>query len=725
MAFGYPLGSDRKALKIIHFIQGCRFPDFYILFRGISYPIMTETFGKHTGYYLLILSLSAVAGCEQTAPEHPVYFTPVFRHADSLERQGDGRSVVYMDSAFRAFSGAGDLDRYRRYDFLSHHAGYTEHDYALSNRYIDSMLLVSKAYASNPRYMAMYGMALLRKGEALISLAQYNDAFRFFHEGKMLFERYPDSCYFSSKYNNELAGLCYKQNKFADAIVYYQASLAELSGCRSGNVFENFQEHQGQLDNLGLCYGALGRNDSALYYFRAALSYMDSAQANFPEKSQTGFIREARALVSGNMSTIYDQQGNYKGEEEAIKASLLVRGNIFDNGVLSLADLYIHHLGRLDEARQLLVQARAALDTQVHEDTDELMWRRLQWQYWDTTGNTPEAYRSYRTYVRLRDSLVRSQQNLSRVDVKKEFEDLERKQQLTELRENHELDRDYLLVAIGFSTMAVVIILLIWLNWRRSGHNLRIIGLHNKHLELTLESLEQRNRDYDHLFKMVAHDLRNPISGISGITSLLNESDRMVDEDRQMLALIHHSCAQVLGLIHELLESKANPESRRLSMGWCDMGALLEECVALLQFKAEEKRQTIKLSKVHPSLVLADRNKMWRVLNNLLTNAIKFSPERSVIRVAASRREHSLLISVADTGIGIPEDMREKIFDAFTGAGRSGTQGEQSFGLGLSICRQIVEAHGGTIWFESELGRGSTFYVTLPMPVIVEEEVPA
>ena len=658
-------------------------------------------------------------------PDHPAYFDPVFRQADSLERQGGGQAVAYLDSVFLSAPQTGPLDQYRRYDFWAHHAGYTDHDYALASRYNDSMLRVARPFSDNPRYHSWYGRALLDKGLTLLSLGQYDEAFHFFFEGRSRYGRYPDSCVLSNQYDGALGTVCYNQGKYADAIRYYGAAITALRGCGSQTVYERYTGIQGLLDNIGLAYGAQGKNDSALYYFHYTIAYTDSVAGGFTDPGEQQYVREVRALVNGNISTIYDQLGDYAGEEQALKASILTRGNIFDNGVLSLADLYLHHLGRTGEARALLDQARGSLNTQVHEDTDELLWRRLNWQYWDTTGHPVEAYPAYRSYISLRDSLRRSQQDLGRVDVKKEFEDLERRQQLSELRENNELQRDYLLVAVGFSSMAVVILALIWWNWRRSRRNLRVIGLHNKQLELTLDSLEQRNRDYDQLFKMVAHDLRNPVAGISGITSLLGESEGLTSEERQMLALIQHSCGQVLGLIQDLLESKSNPETRRLSMQWCDMSILLEECTSLLQVKAEEKRQQIRFTRHRTFTVLADRNKMWRVLNNLLTNAIKFSPEKSVIRVTAVQREHSLLISVTDTGIGIPENIRDKIFDAF-GTGRTGTQGERSFGLGLSICRQIVEAHGGSIWFESETGRGTTFYVSLPMPVIVEEEeIPA
>jgi signal transduction histidine kinase len=275
--------------------------------------------------------------------------------------------------------------------------------------------------------------------------------------------------------------------------------------------------------------------------------------------------------------------------------------------------------------------------------------------------------------------------------------------------------------AMGFLGMAIVIILLVWFYWKRSRKNLYIIGLHSKHLESALESLEQRNRDYEHLVKVVAHDLRNPIGGISGMTSLLGEDGAVSPESRILLDLISHSCDKLLGLINDLLESSTGTESRKMSLGFVNMHGLLYDCVSLLQFRAREKKQDIRLGKIPEVLILMDQNEMWRVFNNLIINAVKFSPERSVIRVFAERKGHRLVIGVADSGIGIPEEMQEKVFDVFTQAKRTGTGGEKPFGLGLSISRQIVEAHGGNLWLESKVGVGTTFYVALPALEVVEE----
>ena len=591
-----------------------------------------------------------------------------------------------------------------------------QHKFEESGRYADSMLLVSLPYASEGQYMSDYGMALLRKGEALLNLGREREAVVFFHQGKVLVDRFPDSCFFSSAYFTILATVYYRQHKYADAIPWYMASLRSMEGCWYDTTFPGFAAHQGQFDNLGLCYRLVGKPDSALYYYRGGLAYIAGKGPRFGLKGQREFVAVARALIYGNMSESFDQLGDFGAEEAALKAGFNpYPGKIFDNTGLALAELYIRHLKRMGDARRLLDEAGAALGTTVSEAGDRQLWHELNYEYFDSTGNLPKAFEEYRTYVALSDSIARNRQALDGIDVRKEFSDLEHQQQLIQLKEDNTVKRNSLQVSIGFSILAVVIILLVWQNSKRSRESLRVIALHNKHLELAMESLEQRNRDYDRLVRVMAHDLRNPISGISGAANLLSLEETLSEEGKRMLAMMHRSCDQMLGLIQELLDNRSGQETALLTLEACDMGKLLDECAALLRYKAEEKRQQIRLVGIEQGVVLADRNKMWRVFNNLLVNAIKFSPPRSVIRLEAVRKGDRFLVSVADSGIGVPEDMWDRIFDPFTRAGRAGTEGEKSFGLGLSICRQIVEAHQGRIWVESESGRGSTFYVELPI----------
>ncbi|MDB5230884.1 MAG: hypothetical protein JWN76_1689 [Chitinophagaceae bacterium] len=113
------------------------------------------------------------------------------------------------------------------------------------------------------------------------------------------------------------------------------------------------------------------------------------------------------------------------------------------------------------------------------------------------------------------------------------------------------------------------------------------------------------------------------------------------------------------------------------------------------------------------SFVEIDKEKIWRVISNLVVNAIKFSPRGACINVSVTRNGKRTIITVSDQGIGIPENIRMQVFDMFTEAKRPGTSGEKSFGLGLFISRQIVQAHKGRLWFESAENKGTNFYIEL------------
>jgi len=145
-----------------------------------------------------------------------------------------------------------------------------------------------------------------------------------------------------------------------------------------------------------------------------------------------------------------------------------------------------------------------------------------------------------------------------------------------------------------------------------------------------------------------------------------------------------------------------------------DIGSLIEYCIDLLQYKAAEKNQHI-IVETEPATVLLNREKIWRVVNNLVGNAIKFSESGKNIYVHAYHKGNEYVIMVRDEGIGIPENLKRRVFNMFTNARRVGTSGEKSFGMGLAISQKIVEAHGGRIWFESEINSGTTFYVALPV----------
>ncbi len=261
--------------------------------------------------------------------------------------------------------------------------------------------------------------------------------------------------------------------------------------------------------------------------------------------------------------------------------------------------------------------------------------------------------------------------------------------------------------------LAVTIIIILLRNRRRRLHTLTVLQNNFTQLEATSHQLEESNKNYAKLIRIVAHDLRNPIGSIHSISALVLDMNNINGEDKQWISLIKDSSKNCLQLIGELLETDFIINQTNLNKQNISLSALLTQAAQLLGFNAREKGQHLVLRDAAHATLHADYNKLARVINNLVVNAIKFSPEGSEILIETSRTPEGILIAVKDNGIGIPPNIGSKLFEPFTQAQRAGTAGEKSFGLGLYISKQIIEAHGGRIWFTSQPGQGTTFYILL------------
>lgn len=242
----------------------------------------------------------------------------------------------------------------------------------------------------------------------------------------------------------------------------------------------------------------------------------------------------------------------------------------------------------------------------------------------------------------------------------------------------------------------------------------------NAHRELARRNsdLLRINELKNQLLGIAAHDLRNPLSVIYTCSDfLLSDPNKLAPDQLRMLRAVKNSSEFMLALIEEML-TMARTESGKieLRMRRFNPARLVKHHVALNRQIAGRKKISIKLE-IDPKLpeFEADPQKFEQIVENLISNAIKFSPRQSVVKVMLRREDDRLKLAVADQGPGIPEAEKEKLFLPFSRTSVKPTGGEKSTGLGLAIARNIVEAHHGRIWVESEAGKGATFFVTLPL----------
>ena len=242
----------------------------------------------------------------------------------------------------------------------------------------------------------------------------------------------------------------------------------------------------------------------------------------------------------------------------------------------------------------------------------------------------------------------------------------------------------------------------------------------NEDLELLNKKLKDLYEVQKEFTSTVSHELRTPLASIKTAIDILMSGTpgTMSADQKNILEKAGRNVNRLKNLIDDILDlSKMESGKAAFNFERHDINKIIEEVADLQEPVARREGLFIKkeLDAAIPPIFL-DRNKIVQVLDNLLHNAIKFTKEGGIVVLSTNKKEQNhIVVCVRDTGIGIKEEDRERVFEKFQQLGDPATRGEGGTGLGLSICREIIVRHGGKIWAESEYGQGSSFYFILPI----------
>ncbi len=514
---------------------------------------------------------------------------------------------------------------------------------------------------------------------------------------------------------NKQIGLSYKrQGNFEEALNYFKQGLAVAE--KIGDK----REIGDVCTQIGDTYLELKNYNSASQYFDQAHSVLKEVNANPGLASlylKFGLLKEARGLDEEALIDYQQSLGLWLNQKNrrGMASAYLYLGRLKNRQEqFSLASL------DLKEAEKLALEiGDIPMQKEIFKNLADINKGLSQYK---------EALQYYELYTEAKDSLWNKDQIVQFAEIQTQFE-TERKQAEIDRLEREKAfntikSRQKLGLVIAIS-VALILLLFGVFSWIRNRQKQQI---KDRQLALEKERAEREKERAEHLVRVdqlkdqflanTSHELRTPLQGILGISEFLHDDAEQLSPEifRENLDLVISSGKRLNNLINDILDfSKLKNYDLELLRKPINLRVLTD--IVLRNNAPLVKGKELKLINNIPSDLPAangDENRLQQVLYNLVGNSIKFSEEGHV-RLSASAEQGMILIKVEDTGTGIPMQKREAIFQEFEQVDGSVSREFAGTGLGLSISKRLVELHGGEMWVESEVGKGSTFFFTLPI----------
>lgn len=467
----------------------------------------------------------------------------------------------------------------------------------------------------------------------------------------------------------------------------------------------------GTLSNLGGIYAQQGNNEKALEYLERALVFIEKS-GNIP------YI----AAFSQNIGFIYYDEGELERALEYLNKSLKLSYEIKNEKYIVAAKqkigIILADQGKYNQAipygNDALIFYQNTGDVEGIRNASKSLVKSYK-----ATDNYKKAFEMNELFFKMRDSL-NSKENQKAIiearvqsdfDKQKAIDDLENEKEIAIETQKTKAQRN---ISIAIGVVLLLISLLAYVIFNR----LKVTRQQKTIIEEQKKKVEQSEKYKEQFLANMSHEIRTPMHAISGMLKILERNEHPPAQDVYLKAM-QTSSENLVVILNDVLDlSKIEAGKLEVEQIPVNPEAVIVNVVQLLKFKAEEKglQLSYEVAADVPKFVIGDPTRLNQILLNLAGNAIKFT-EKGKVAISLTIEKQQLRFAIKDTGIGIATDKIEHIFKAFEQAKGSTSRFYGGTGLGLSISRQLVELQQGKIWAESNLGQGSTFYVTLPLTI--------
>jgi signal transduction histidine kinase/Tfp pilus assembly protein PilF len=581
----------------------------------------------------------------------------------------------------------------------------------------------SKKIAINNKYRNGEARALLNIGVHYWAKGAFDTAITFSYRAMKIFEETGDKIGIKSSLNN--IGIIYSAtNKLDKAIDYFTRSrqiAVELNDFRS-QVNNN--------NNIGETYIDLKKYEEALIYFAKNI-----------EISKTNSVED---IISSSYTNIGICLMELNSPEKAInyfEKAYLIELKMSNNHQASTSanqiGLFYLKQKNLPQAFRYFKNAeKLAEDAQALEQLKSIQGNLA--EYYIATNDLRKALDYKNKFIVTNDSLYNERSSMQIAEMRAQFESEKKEKENELLRKDNDIQELEIEKQINlrnsFIGILFLVILLVFILINRFAikkkanlvlsHKNNLIENHKKELQLNNEKLEEQyqqlkllNATKDKFFTIISHDLKEPFNSILGYAELLRLKFDTYDDSKkiQYITEINNSLKFVYKLIENLL-AWAQTQTGKISIikESLNLRELVETGIDPYRLNASRKNINIVIKVPVVMEMLIDKNTSLTFIGNIVNNAIKFTPEGGSISVEANDRNDHVELHFIDTGVGMPQEIIEKLFRIDSSITTEGTNNEKGTGLGLVLCKELIEKNGGTISVKSEVNKGSEFIVLLP-----------
>lgn len=537
-------------------------------------------------------------------------------------------------------------------------------------------------------------------GRLYLETGNLADAFENFAQARLIFEHYKNQAGMSEVYLS-LSDLFKSQHDYSNGLeMASQAiSLKKQLGDVNGVI--------ASLSVLAEIYRLTGDFAQAETSYREA----ESLASDIEDEADL-------AIVKLGLGELYLESGSLsKAESEAFRADNIIT-RLSNPSFLSRSTLL---LGRIFLKKKNFQQAETyflktlEVSSRLRQLTTYMEVNFYLARLHELTGRDESAARFESQYRLLNDSIRNNELALEAEKFNFQL-DIERRDQENELLKATEQKNEATIKfqkTVNFGAMLVIGLILFfsYFLWQSSKARKRV----NKKLSVQNQQLVTMNEEKDALMGIVAHDLKTPFSNIKSILELLPEFGSLTSKQLEFTNLINTSSLQGLDLIDELLDAHELEAQRKANLKLIEIESVLHERIEHFRPIASSKGITLTIDAKSKITLKTDADWLSRILDNLISNAIKFSQRESEVKVSTGTNDNQLWIAIKDQGPGFSEEDKSKVFQKFKKLSARPTGGETSNGLGLSIVKTLVERLNGTIALLSNKGHGSEFIIRLPI----------